>query len=139
MRVLYTGGTFDLFHAGHVDLLRQCKRLADEVVVSLNTDEFVESYKGKKPIMSFEERKRILESCRYVDRVIENFGGADSKPTILTVQPNIIAIGIDWASKDYYKQMQFTKEWLDRQGITLVYIPHLQILSSTQIKKRVCE
>jgi glycerol-3-phosphate cytidylyltransferase len=138
MRVLYTGGTFDLFHAGHVDLLRQCKRLADEVVVSLNTDEFVESYKGNPPVMSFSERKRILESCRYVDRVIENEGGADSKPAILSVQPNIIAIGVDWAVKDYYKQMQFTKEWLDSQGITLVYIPHLQVLSSTQIKKRVC-
>ena len=141
-RTVYTGGTFDLFHPGHVFLLKQCKDLAGgdgEVVVALNTDEFIEAYKGKRPVMNYEERATMLEACQYVARVVPNEGGADSKPTILKVKPKILAIGVDWAAKDYYAQMQFTQEWLDAQGITLVYLPHRAGLSSTNVKSRVKE
>lgn len=138
-KVLYTGGTFDLFHAGHVNFLRQCKKLADKVVVSLNSDQFIEDYKGKKPILSFEERKEILLSCRYVDNVVENIGGKDSKISIMMVNPDIIAIGDDWAKKDYYKQMNFTQDWLNEKDILLVYIPYTQGISTTEIKKKMLE
>jgi glycerol-3-phosphate cytidylyltransferase len=135
--VLYTGGTFDLFHAGHVNFLKRCNKIAAKIVVSLNTDEFIESYKGKPPICSYADRKAILESCVYVDEVIENVGGADSKPSILQVKPNIIAIGTDWAKKDYYAQMQFTQQWLDVHDILLVYIPYTEHVSTTLLKQRV--
>lgn len=134
---LYTGGTFDLFHAGHVNFLRSCSKVADYVVVSLNTDEFIESYKGKPPVCSYADRKLILESCVYVDEVIENVGGADSKPAILSIRPEFIAIGTDWAKKDYYSQMQFTQKWLDKQDILLMYIPYTEHVSTTLIKQRV--
>ena len=98
--ILYTGGTFDLFHYGHVNFLEHCAKISKEVVVSLNTDEFVSQYK-RKPILSYEERKRSLLGCQYVDRVIANVGGSDSKPAIMSVKPNIIAIGDDWARKDF--------------------------------------
>lgn len=136
MNKLYTGGTFDLFHAGHVNFLRQCKRLAEKVIVSLNTDEFIEQYKSKLPIISYNDRKEILLSCKYVDEVVENSNGEDSKPTIVEVKPDIIAIGDDWAKKDYYKQMNFTQEWLDDRDILLVYIPYKQGISTTEIKAR---
>jgi glycerol-3-phosphate cytidylyltransferase len=135
--VLYTGGTFDLFHAGHVNFLKNCRKIAAKIVVSLNTDEFIESYKGKPPVCSYADRKAILESCVYVDEVIENVGGADSKPSILQVKPNIIAIGTDWAKKDYYAQMQFTQQWLDKHDILLVYIPYTEHVSTTLLKQRV--
>ena len=137
IKTLYTGGTFDLFHAGHVNFLKHCKTLSEKVVVALNTDDFVKRYKGATPIVSYEERKIILLSCRYVDAVIENTNGEDSKPTILNVNPHIIAIGDDWAKKDYYKQMNFTQEWLDENEILLVYIPYKQGISSTELKKRI--
>lgn len=137
MRTLYTGGTFDLFHAGHVNFLSRCKILADKVVVSLNTDEFIESYKGRVPICDYKDRKRTLESCRYVDEVVENVGGSDSKLAIERVRPDIIAIGTDWAAKDYYSQMQFTQGWLDERDIVLVYIPYTQNVSTTDLKQRV--
>jgi glycerol-3-phosphate cytidylyltransferase len=138
-RVVYTGGTFDLFHAGHVNLLRQCRYIAGRgrVVVALNTDEFVESYKGTPPVCSFEDRRKVLESCRYVDQVIPNWSGNDSKPTIMDVRPSFIVIGSDWAQKDYYAQMQFTQEWLDEHGIVLVYVPYTSGISSTEIKERI--
>lgn len=140
MGVVYTGGTFDLFHSGHVKFLKQCKRIAGEngrVVVSLNSDKFIELYKGKPPVMSFEERKAVLMGCRYVDSVVENIGGTDSKQAILNVLPDFIVIGDDWAKKDYYAQMQFTQEWLDEMRIVLCYVPYTQGVSTTELKKRI--
>jgi glycerol-3-phosphate cytidylyltransferase len=137
MKKLYTGGTFDLFHYGHINFLRQCSKLCDKVIVSLNTDEFIEQYKGKPPIMNYEEREKSLLSCKYVDEVIPNLSGADSKPTISSVNPNIIAIGDDWAGGNYYKQMDFTQEWLDERDILLVYLAYTQGISTTEIKNRI--
>ena len=132
---VYTGGTFDLFHSGHANFLQRCSELGS-VVVSLNTDEFITAYKKKPPIMTYEERARVLLSCRYVSRVIPNYGGADSTPAIETVLPDLIVIGSDWARRDYYKQMGFTQDWLDERGIGLVYIPYTDGISSTAIKAR---
>jgi len=137
-RVLYTGGTFDLFHSGHVNFLKQCKKISDIVIVSLNTDEFIFEYKKSKPIVSYENRKKVLESCIYVDQVVENIGGKDSKISIRSVNPDIIAIGDDWAKKNYYEQMNFTQEWLDKNDILLVYIPYTEGISTTKIKSIIC-
>lgn len=135
---VYTGGSFDLFHSGHVRFLERCKTLAGdgEVVVSLNTDEFIKEYKGKGLVMNYEERKTVLEGCRWVDRVIPNLGGADSTISINLVQPDLIVIGSDWARRDYYAQMNFDQDWLDERGIGLCYIPYTQGISSTDIKSR---
>ena len=135
-RVLYTGGTFDLFHFGHINFLKQCSRICENVVVSLNTDEFVSEYK-EAPIMNYSERERSLLCCNYVKRVVPNIFGADSKPTIISVKPNIIAVGDDWAHKNYYEQMQFTPEWLEEQNITLTYIPYCKDISTTEIKDKI--
>lgn len=140
--ILYTGGTFDLFHAGHVEFLQKCWQLSmtdhfrGSVIVSLNTDDFIEEYKGRPPINSYEERKYVLESCKYVSRVIKNVGGADSKPAILEVHPNVVAIGSDWFDRDYLGQMQFDWQWLHREGIALLYIPRITPVSTTGIKRR---
>lgn len=137
--IVYTGGTFDLFHAGHVNFLRQCRRLAGpegRVVVALNSDEFIRDYKGQAPIISYRDRRSVLLACEYVDNVVVNSGGADSKPSIQAVMPDIIAIGDDWAAKDYYAQMQFTQDWLDERGIVLAYVPYKRGISTTEIKAR---
>lgn len=132
---IYTGGTFDLFHAGHVEFLRRCAELGS-VTVSLNEDEFIEKYKGKRPVMSYREREAVLLGCRWVDRVIPNLGGADSRVSIALDSPDLIVIGSDWARRDYYAQMQFDQDWLDERGIGLCYIPYTQGISSTAIKER---
>ena len=132
---IYTGGTFDLFHPGHVNFLRKCSGFGT-VVVSLNTDEFIFEYKGKTPVMSFEERREILLACQYVEEVVPNVGGADSKPTIELVKPDVIAIGSDWARKNYYDQMGFDQDWLDEKGIGLLYLPYSQGISSTLLRSR---
>jgi len=135
MKTVYTGGTFDLFHPGHVNLLAQCKKIGDRVVVALNTDEFVARYKKQVPIWNFQQREIVLRACRYVDDVIPNVDGEDSKPTILSVRPDFIVIGSDWATKDYYAQMNFTQTWLDDNNITLLYVPYTQGVSSTLLRQ----
>jgi glycerol-3-phosphate cytidylyltransferase len=136
---VYTGGSFDLYHSGHARFLERCRTLAGsdgEVIVSLNTDEFIKAYKGKGLVMNYEERKSVLLSCRYVDDVVANLGGADSRLAIDLARPDLVVIGSDWARKDYYSQMSFDQDWLDDRGIGLCYIPYTQGISSTDIKSR---
>lgn len=133
--IVYTGGTFDLPHPGHYRLLSRASNFG-LVVVSLNTDEFITTYKGKPPVLSYEERKEILLACKWVHDVVPNTGGSDSKLAIELVNPDYIVIGSDWAKKDYYKQMGFTQDWLDERGIGLIYLPYTYGVSSTEIKKR---
>lgn len=134
-KIVYTGGTFDLFHYGHAKFLEKCRKIG-YTVVSLNTDEFINDYKKKPPLMTYDERRDVLLACKYVDEVIPNIGGADSKPSILVVKPDFIVIGDDWCRKDYYAQMQFTQAWLDENDITLVYTPYTEGISTTEIKRR---
>ena len=136
MGLVYVGASFDLFHAGHVNFLRQAAEYGD-VVVALNTDEFIASYKGKPPVMSYDERAYVLEACRYVTEVMPNTGGADSKETIELIQPDVIAVGSDWARRDYHAQMSFTQDWLDERNIHLLYIPYTQGISTTELKRRI--
>lgn len=134
--IIYTGGTFDLPHPGHYRLFRRAASLG-KLVVSLNTDEFITSYKGKPPVLSYAEREEILMACKWVYHVIPNSGGADSTIAIEEVSPDYIIIGSDWAKKDYYKQMGFTQEWLDERGIGLIYVPYTKGISTTDLKVRI--
>lgn len=139
MSIVYTGGTFDLFHVGHVNLLGKCREVAGptgKVVVSLNTDEFILKYKGRLPVYGYQDRKQILLACRYVDVVVQNIGNEDSRPAIDFVKPDYIVVGSDWVAKDYHKQMCFTQAWLDCSGISLVYVPYTKGVSTTEIRKK---
>lgn len=144
MSNVYTGGTFDLFHMGHVQLLEGCKKIAGpdgKVVVALNPDEFVEKFKGVRPTISLEERLAVVRACKFVDDAVINTGWQDSTKTIERVCKtwpiDFVAIGDDWAPpKDYYAQMGFTKEWFDENDITLVYIDRNTGMSSSKIRER---
>lgn len=133
--IVYTGGTFDLFHAGHAEFLKRLSQVGT-VYVALNTDEFVEEYKGVRPTNCYDERHFVLKSCRYVREVIENIGGADSKPAIEKVKPDVVAIGSDWHDRNYLSQMQFDWPWLHERGIALLYVPRVTPVSSSGIRKR---
>jgi glycerol-3-phosphate cytidylyltransferase len=132
---VFTAGTFDLIHSGHVNFLRQCAELGDVTVV-LNTDEFIERYKGKPPVMSYDERFEVLSEFRSVKKVFPNWANENCASVVDDLRPDIIAIGSDWARKDYYKQMGFDQDWLDERNIKLLYIPYTQGISTTELKRR---
>ena len=138
--IVYTGGTFDLFHAGHVRLLRRCRELAGasgEVVVALNDDDFVEDFKGKRPVVPYEGRAEVLRACRFVDRVIRNEGGPDSRPAIEAACPDLIVVGSDWLERDYLAQLGPSAEWLTERGIGLCFLPYTKGVSSTLIREAI--
>jgi len=138
--IVYTGGTFDILHKGHINLLLACKKISGyegKVVVGLNTDDFIERYKGSVPYRSYVDRKAVLEACKHVDEVVPNEGGEDSTLVLDKVSPAFIVVGSDWAKKNYYKQMGFTQRWLDERNITLIYTPYTEGISSTSIKRKI--
>lgn len=136
---IYNGGTFDLFHWGHVEMFRQIKNLCGSestLIVAINTDDFVEQFKGKRPIMTTEERLKVVQGCRYVDEVLINHSGADSRPTILEARADFVITGTDWSEKDYNKQMGFTRQWLEEHKIGYGFLPYTTDISSTKVKLR---
>lgn len=137
MRVI-TLGTFDLFHYGHLNLIQLCYQLGGgSVVVGLNTDEFVSRYKGKPPIMSYDERSRMLKQACLVDVVPNDQSDGSAKQVILDSGAQVIVIGSDWARKDYVGQLGLDWDWLDEHGIGICYFPYTKGISSTEIKRRV--
>jgi glycerol-3-phosphate cytidylyltransferase len=136
---IYNGGTYDLFHWGHVEMLRRLKQFAGEdgtLIVAINTDEFVKEFKGKSPIMTTEERAAVVRACRYVDEVIINYGGQDSKPAIIQAKADFVITGTDWSDKDYNSQMGFTRDWLETNKVGFGFLPYTAGISSTAIKAR---
>jgi glycerol-3-phosphate cytidylyltransferase len=126
---LYTCGSFDLFNARHVDFLKSCKNLVGfngEVVVGLNSDDFVKELKGSDPVYSYSQRFELLKSCRFVDAVIANEGKYDSKLTISKVKPNLLVFKSYLASIDYYSMYEITQDWLDANKIILAFVPYSQ-------------
>lgn len=134
-----TLGTFDLFHYGHVRLLKRCREMCDYLTVAINSDEFIWNYKQTKPVMRYKERYMSVEETGIADQVIQNvqlFPHDAAKDTILNSESNLIIIGSDWGRKEYLKQLGITWEWMDEHDISLAYVPYTWEISTTEIKKR---
>ena len=125
MTKIITYGTFDLFHVGHVRLLKRLCELGDQVVVGCSTDEFNE-IKGKKTVVSFAERCEILLSCKYVHSVFAENSWDQKIDDIRREKVNIFAIGDDWEGK-----FDFLREYCD-----VIYLPRTKDISSTILKYR---
>lgn len=125
MKRVITYGTFDLLHYGHINLLRRAKSLGDYLIVALSTDEFNWQDKHKKTYFSYEERKQLLESIRYVDLVIPEKCWEQKRHDMHEYHIDIFAMGSDWAGK-----FDFLKE----EGVNVVYFPRTPEISSTKIK-----
>ena len=134
MSVVYTGGTFDLFHFGHVNLLAKCRALGDRVVVALNTDEFVARYKGQLPVWNYAQRESMLRACRYVDESVVYSTEQDLIDLILTLPIDVRILGVE------YEDTNFTgrNEGAGR-GIQHVFNKRDHSFSSSSLRKRVAE
>ena len=124
----YTTGVFDLFHVGHVNLLRNAKGMCDKLVVGVTTDELV-SYKNKKSVISFEERMEVVRSCRYVDAVIPQ-GDMDKFMQWQKVKFDVMFVGDDWFKSEKWEAID--KQFKD-EGVRVIYFPYTKGTSSTLI------
>jgi glycerol-3-phosphate cytidylyltransferase len=124
MKKVLTYGTFDLLHWGHVNLLKRAKELGDYLIVGLSTDEF-NAIKNKKSYHSFENRKMILESIRYVDKVIPEFTWDQKIDDVIKHNVDIFVMGDDWEGK-----FDFLKEYCE-----VIYLPRTVGISTSKIKE----
>lgn len=120
-----TYGTFDLLHYGHINLLRRAKELGDYLIVALSTDEFNKDKKNKKCYFTYDERKMLLESIRYVDLVIPETCWEQKKSDVHEYHVNTFVIGDDWEGKF---------DFLEDEGVNVVYLTRTPEISSTKIK-----
>lgn len=127
-----TIGTFDLPHIGHARLFQRCERFG-RVVVGVNTDEFVQSYKGSAPLYRTAERVALIALLGY--EVHENHSAG--RELIERVRPDVLVVGSDWLRRDYLAQIDMTPDDLDRLDISLVYVPYTDGISSSDIRRRV--
>jgi len=134
-KIGYTTGVFDMFHIGHLNLLRRAKEQCEYLIVGVSTDELVEIRKHKKTIMSFEERSTIVEAIRYVDRVIPQ-RDMNKLDIVKQLKSDVVFVGSDWKG---------TKAWekYERQfasiGCDVVYLPHTDGISSTLLSLKISE
>ncbi|AZV45294.1 glycerol-3-phosphate cytidylyltransferase [Peribacillus asahii] len=123
MKKVITYGTFDLLHWGHINLLKRARELGDYLIVAISTDEF-NALKDKKAYHSFENRKMILESIRYVDKVIPENNWEQKKEDIIREGIDIFVMGDDWKGK--FDELSEVCE--------VVYLPRTIGISTSQIK-----
>lgn len=138
MKVL-TVGTFDLLHSGHIKLIENCYKLAGssgQVVVGVNSDDFVYEYKKIKPVIPLVDRVKVLSNLWKVHKVIVNNSKSLEK-LLLEEKPGILVVGSDWASKDYFSQIGVTLDWLYKNEILLVYTCYTEGISSSEIRKKI--
>lgn len=125
MKKVITYGTFDLLHYGHINLLKRAKSLGDYLIVVLSTDEFNWNSKHKKCYFSYEKRKTLVESIRFVDLVIPEENWEQKIRDIKEFKINTFVMGDDWKGK-----FDFLKEYCE-----VVYLKRTPEISTTQIKK----
>ena len=125
MKKVITYGTFDLLHAGHINLLRRAKELGDYLIVVVSTDEFNWNEKRKKCYFSYEERKKLVEAVRYVDLVIPENNWEQKVSDVQEYHVDTFVMGDDWVGK-----FDFLKEYCD-----VVYLPMTEGISKTKIKQ----
>lgn len=124
MKTVITYGTFDLFHVGHIRLLKRLSSLGDELIVGISSDEF-NLEKGKNSFFSYEERAEILNSCKYVTSVFPEFSWDQKRLDIKKYNADIFAMGDDW--KGEFDSLSDLCE--------VVYLPRTEDVSTTEIKR----
>ena len=128
-KVGYTTGVYDLFHIGHLNLLRNAKALCDYLIVGITVDELV-SYKGKQAVIPFEERIRIVEAIRYVDQAVPQTD-LDKVKAWETYHFDALFVGDDWKGKPNWIAYE---QALAEKNVDVVYLPYTRETSSTQLR-----
>ena len=128
----YTSGVYDMFHIGHLNILKKAKEQCEYLIVGVTTDELA-TYKNKTPIIPYDERKEIIAAIRYVDEVVpqENMNKLEACKKL---NADVIFVGDDWKGTEKWNNVE--KE-LETIGATVVYFPYTRGTSSTILREKV--
>ena len=128
-KIGYTTGVFDMFHVGHLNILRRAKEQCEYLIVGVSTDALVESYKHKTPVVPYEARKAIVEAIRYVDQVVPQLT-MDKVAAWKELHFDAVFHGDDWKGSEMYSQVE---KDLRAVGCDLIFLPHTKGVSSTSL------
>jgi len=131
-KIIYTSGTFDLFHIGHLNILKKSKSLGDKLIVGVSTDELVASYKKSAPIVPYSDRMEIIKNLSCVDLVVRQEALFDYK-LMNSLEIDAMTIGSDWKEK----KNDNLDHIINNTNIEVVFFPYTQHVSSTQIKDQI--
>ncbi|MFD0829837.1 adenylyltransferase/cytidyltransferase family protein [Neobacillus sp. M.A.Huq-85] len=132
-KVGYTTGVFDLFHVGHLNILRKAKEQCDYLIVGVSTDELVMEYKNKQPVIPHRERMEIVEGIKYVDDVVQQ-NNRDKFLAWETLQFNVMFVGDDWKGNALFNEVE---KKFSMVGVDIIYFPYTQGVSSTIVKQKI--
>lgn len=130
-KIGYTSGVFDLFHIGHLNILRKAKEHCEFLIVAVSTDELVKNYKNKTPIIPFEERAAILNSIKYVDKVVAQHN-RDKMSAFSEYNFDVMFVGDDWKGDTLWVKLE---EELNSKGSEIIYFPYTKEVSSTFLRE----
>ena len=130
MVIGYTSGVYDLFHVGHLNLLKNAKGMCDKLIVGVTVDELV-AYKGKQALIPFDDRIEIVRSIKYVDAAVPQYD-MDKLTMCKKLKAQVLFVGDDWYNSE--KWNEYEKEFA-KAGIKIVYFPYTRGISSTKITK----
>lgn len=130
-KIGYTTGVFDLFHIGHLNILKRARLECDHLIVGITTDELSESAKNKKPFIPFQERMDLVEAVKYVDEVVPQTS-YDKMEAWNNLKFDKMFVGDDWKGTDQWNQIE--KEF-SQFGVEIIYFPYTTHTSSTILRK----
>lgn len=131
-KIGYTTGVFDMFHIGHLNILKKAKEQCEYLIVGVSTDELVKNYKNKTPIIPFNERKEIISAIKYVDEVVTQ-EDRDKIKAYEKYKFDAMFVGDDWKGKELFKAVE---EKLKEYGTDVVYFPYTAGTSSTILREK---
>ena len=131
-KIGYTTGVFDMFHIGHLNILRRAKEQCDHLIVGVSTDELVREYKHKTPIIPYDERAEIVSAIKYVDEVLPQTA-IDKYEAWNNLKFNVLFHGDDWKGTDLYLNLE---KKFNSVGVDIVYLPHTSGVSSTSLAEK---
>ncbi len=126
----YTSGVYDLFHIGHVNLLRNAKSLCDKLIVGVSIDKLVR-YKDKSPVTPYEQRIEVVRSCKYVDCAVPQ-EDMDKFKAWKKLKFDYMFVGDDWFGTEKWEEIE---RQLKKVGVKIIYFPYTKNISSTLINK----
>lgn len=132
-KIGYTTGVFDMFHIGHLNILRKAKKQCEYLIVGVSTDELVKKSKNKIPVIPFEERKTIVEAIKYVDCVVAQ-ENKDKMQAFHKYKFDVMFVGDDWKGSELFTKVE---EELKKYGSDIVYFPYTQGTSSTILREKI--
>lgn len=132
-KIGYTTGVFDLFHVGHLNILRRAKEQCEYLIVGVSTDELVLSYKSKQPVIPHCERMEIVAGIKYVDEVVPQIT-RDKYAAWEQLQFNVMFVGDDWKGSPLFTE---TEAKFKRVGVEVVFFPYTKGVSSTLVKEKI--